>query len=438
MTRKEHNTEGLRLSARILEWMFVCGVVLIAALAGDWAVRTAANDYWLNQAQQTSNDQLVIDDLSRAAAWRPDLAKAWRLLADRTAIEQPNVALADAERAVALAPHGWQNWASLAMIQVQQSHLKEAAQSARRITTESRAFGAYATAAGIDVMLGRNDRYLRDLTDAFQQANPEQAISLLATAVHVLAGTPELLIGATSRIPPESLPAVIDALTNADHLDLAFPLSRNLQCTEAGADACRGTVLHLADKLSTDLYFHRAWVQLKPEMVRVWNTAVAHHWLNQTAISSGEVGDSQFQHPFAGPGFDWAIRNKDQEIHIQQVANGNSHLEITFSGYESASSVLLQQFVLVNPEQTYSLSMTARSQTATRGILINVIDQGNILATLRPSLTGTWGTSSLSVRVPKGCPELLLSVEYQRPYGQPSLEQTVALRQVRLVQEDVP
>lgn len=196
MTGRDHNSVELRREASILTWIFALGVVLVAGLAACWAIRTAMNDFWITRAQQTSNEQVVLTDLARAAQWRPDLAPAWRLLADRTAAQNPELALTEARRAVALNPHDWQNWTSVALIQLQQNQIKAAEQSVQRIRSVSRAFGAYATAAGLDILLGRNDFYLRDLTHAFGQANPEQAISLLPAAIHALANTPDSFKGA--------------------------------------------------------------------------------------------------------------------------------------------------------------------------------------------------------------------------------------------------
>jgi hypothetical protein len=452
-------------------WLAALVVVLGCGALGLAAVRTWRADADVSMAQRLALRQgprAAMPYLELAGRYRPDRAKAWRLLADLSSFAHPRTALRFAKRAVAADPADWRNWDQLGLVEYQLGEPVAAQRALAEAVARDSGWEAHYRLGSLALLLGRNQEFWAQMKAALAVVPPSQAAPVLNQAFAAGRG-----IEATggeravrkSRAAAAAAPrwlavlprrrAPVDAVAVNLLLDQGQPLRAatvwgKVRCASYQRAVCRATSLGLANRLVA-LAFRGAEARpagkaggraLAPGVLartaaRVWNTAVRKGWLHRSRVVVGRVNNGEFQHGWLGPAFGWA---KIGPVYASRVGGmgptgQGGAVRLDFTGYQPQSTPLLDQIVRVRPGGRYEVTFFSRrlGRGSESGVRLMVrLSPRRILLALPAKLRSHWSQNTARFRVPRGVDLIGLLFQYQRPMGQVRLHNTVLLGAVRL------
>lgn len=400
--------------------------------------------------------EFALPYLARAVRYRPDEAKAWRLLAQFRAFAHPRQALFDARKAVAVDPDDWRNWNQLGLIQFQLNHLAAAQWALGQAVRRDSGWMAHYQLGNLALLLGNKREFWAQLRAALAVVVAWQAEPLLQEAVRISANHPRQMLAA---LPPGR--ADVDAravrllMRRGRPLDAAAVWER-MQCQSFQRADCRSAVLALTNGLMLAAFRRPAGAsasdsqagtprsaqpapgaqaQLVPAAIRAWNQGIRRQVMDAAQARVSAASDGLFQRQWTGPAFAWTQTGPVYLSREPGVAPVGNAVRINFDGYEPDATTLLQQLVAVAPGAQYEVSYWARregdgSQT---GVELQVlVSPGEVLLRLPARLATGWQPSRAVFQTPRHTHVVLLAFVYRRPEGQVRLANPVLVADVRL------
>ncbi|MGA7415809.1 MAG: hypothetical protein WBW33_35385, partial [Bryobacteraceae bacterium] len=170
---------------------------------------------------------------------------------------------------------------------------------------------------------------------------------------------------------------------------------------------------------------------------RLWKELMEANWL-QTPLPTSAVPltNGDFRRPTFGHGFDWVFLPVEH-VSVEQIPV-SSRLRISFDGKEPEASRLLQQFVVLEPNQRYRLTWTAESDRIAKDSgfqwrLLPVSEKGPAETSdlVSPDLLGLTDTGTWDFTAPAQ-PLNLLVLDYARRSGTVRPEGELSLSGVAL------
>ena len=170
---------------------------------------------------------------------------------------------------------------------------------------------------------------------------------------------------------------------------------------------------------------------------RLWKELVEANWL-QTPVptSAAPLTNGDFRQPVFGHGFDWVFLPVP-DVTFDQIPV-SSRLRISFDGKQPEASRLLQQFVVLEPNQRYRLKWTAESDRIAKDSgfqwrLLPVSEKGPAETSdlVSPDLLGLTDTGTWDFTAPAQ-PLNLLILDYARRPGTVRPEGELSLSGVAL------
>lgn len=415
----------------------------LACLAGlGWAaIGTGLSDFDQLRAYAATENPTRHVWLQRAEHWRPDLAANWRL--DTSTVSDPAEARSLALHAVQLNPHNWQNWSALALLDLQIGDARAAASDLAHATQVDRGFDGHFQLANVSWVLGDQPHFLKEMRLALPMTPADRLISVLDELIRLDASQPGLLTTLAPALPSNLQARAVVYLSSRTKLDAATALWNQLQCSSI-APECAAAAQHLC----------AAWLGLAPRTtplsapaaagssaeaasvalaVRIWDDAIARHALQAAPARFGSLADSEFR-------FDWrgvfAWNGEDPRLRLQADPSLNRSIaSLSLDGSETGDIAFLSQWVPVRPGQHLLLEVRSRgtSAIAAQGLaaMLRTRD-GGLLLKLPLALNLDWRTARILFAAPSSDSLLRLSIEYSRPSGVPTLQDTVEIASIAL------
>ncbi|GEM_PF-2679227 len=417
-----------------------CGRTPIAALLlaatlmfswlGWWAVRTGLSDAAADAgsaALQRVDAGSGCDWFLTAVHYRPDLAANWRRAADCFSFDDPQRALGMVRTSLALNPHDWRAWALRSRIELQLGDETAARQSLQSGLQIDRGFQPHYEFAGLLLLMGDADGFWREMKRAWTLIPETEVPNVLPICWARAQGNVTLV----TALLPENRPNIVAAAMNwelhADQPAAAAAAWPRLHCNQQTAATCRNVAVNLAAMLANSAYQDG---QLSPGQrqgnvtlaVDVWNGAVSQGILPQPRVQFGRVMDGSFLRNWEDAGFSWQPSATGLPVQRDAGEDGNSRIQVQFSGTQPEQSNLIGQFVPVTPGSRYRLIFRARgdapSMDSTGGLLLVVSSspQQRLLSIPAP-LHSEWRSAESEFQAPADRNLIRLSFQYERPQG---------------------
>jgi hypothetical protein len=175
------------------------------------------------------------------------------------------------------------------------------------------------------------------------------------------------------------------------------------------------------------------------EAMDVWKNMQRNRWVQvPTPSLDAPVANGSFRSPAFGYGFDWAIPSTQGVAHDQYPALGK--LTFALDGTQPESCRLLSQFIPVRGGGNYRMSWQAESSDLGKiaGLKWRIYatstlrDSDRVVLSSSDIMSGEQGQHSWDFVAPAGWSTALVTLEYERPFGEVRAEGSVNLREISM------
>jgi hypothetical protein len=210
---------------------------------------------------------------------------------------------------------------------------------------------------------------------------------------------------------------------------------RQLRCDATQQALCRNAALALTEAdLNAAWYGNPDAGNQAPAMISIWNDAVAHSGLPNSAagvnrVLAGDWGPKVW----SDRGLGWKLL-APAWLNVESDADG-AVLATSFDGSQSENQNLCEALVVVVPGTLLRLRLRARGAAADQpsGLEMRVWAGPRQLLARLPLPSGpNWQQAEQTITVPPAVQVLKLRLEYHRPLGQSLLRAPVALSALTL------
>ncbi len=450
-TRAEHSGKVSRI--RLL-------LACLASLFLLWLTTVAVRNFFamraMHAALRTRRSARSVQLLRRARRLRPDLSRLWRLSSEYAAFTHPSRGVFLIRRAIALNRHNWKNWANYGLLEYQDGHAAAALHALHQASHLDSGFSSHFQLAQLAWVLGKPHEFWQQMRKALAIAPPSDIEPALFQIDHLAGDHPHRLL---SVMPPHRTLAgvqVMHYLILHHHLHMALRLWRQLPCPVYRQSPCQNASLELLHAWAQRLLPARAAnatvgithttppraetraaaaassVDKTGQIIKIWNHAVRHGWLEAAPAAWGKISDGHFHDPWLG-GFSWnGNLNAVNVLTVGAPISGNC-LQSHLNGTEPSSIVFASAWLPVRSGQRYRIGFYARGialhHAAGIGIALRPYDGSQFWA-LMAHLSAQWKYFHHSFTAPAGQSLLRLSLVYQRPYGHDLMRGQVELASV--------
>jgi len=342
------------LSHRYLRLLLVAVAIAICLLV----VRAAAI-FGFSQVLRTYS--LIAGNVSaanKAVEITPNDAEAhYANAAVLTASQNPQAALGEVERAIALKPADYRFWQQLGLLRDQLGDPNGALTAFNESVKRAPFYGRPRWNRGnVLLRMGQYEAAFKDLCQA-AQSNPELVANLLDLAWGVSRGD----VALTEEL----------AQINSNKMRIAFAgfLARRGKGNEAVAQLARAG--NVPDSVNRGMVEQLLAKGAFNEAFTVWKAgheAAAGRELVQPSIFDGGFEGTL---ELGGGGFGWRVQRDVQgtTISLDQVQpqSGARALRVEFDGNSNATLPIVSQLILVEPSKRYKINFAGRSQDIVTG-----------------------------------------------------------------------
>lgn len=420
-------------------WLPLALVVLFGLGAIGALLKTATYAVEVNAVQSNSlmGNQEAEARLRRAMQWRPDLAEAPRILANRLSQDSPASAADLARRAVALNGRDWQNWQTLALLQLQTGDSAGAEASMRQALLYNHGFASHFALGSLALILGDTVLGREQLLTALDLA-PAESVGSVLRELLAIGLSPEALTRELARRPLRVQVFGILALVAGHDSLQAENLFQQLSCGEFDVESCRWASQALLNddysraQTASGLAARQAMLAAQ----RVWNRSVAMG-LEPVGfhVQAETVSNGEFRFGWTGEPLNWTSPGCVNTGIGTDPLTATPGMVFRFDGTEPETCVLAQQWVLVQAQTRYRLSFRSFSEGPGGGAGVGVqikLPSGVILQNTPVRLDSGWQAQFAEFTVPSGQYLTGLEFFYQRPQGSQLLDNPVWISAVSL------
>jgi tetratricopeptide (TPR) repeat protein len=408
-------------AGRLIGWLATAVALGGLGTASWWSAQAGWADYWARQE--------TVVGAGKAVAAMPGEAAYHVRLATLVADQDPQRAVEELHRAVALNPWDARSWIELGLRSEGSGDLAGAEASLLRAAAADQTYLPRWTLANF----------------YFRRDNRERFWFWARAAAEMVYGDPAALFQLCGRVAedgrlierlairnPEVRSRYLTYLLEKQRVDLIAPVTGQLLNDHREADV--PLLLGVCERL----------IETKhgDEAVEIWNRLAQEGRISQGSLDPTKgmvLTNGAFAVPPTSRGFDWRLPGPEGIIASRE--ENPVGLRLTFSGRQAERAEVLTQVVPTQENTEYQLQARYRTSeiAAGSGLSWRITDlDGASLAIGRSLSSEEETTERLAFRTPAGCRLVRLTLAYQRTPGTTRIEGTLILRNVALDPAQLP